>query len=54
VIFSKCLALLLKTGGAFSHWLIYVMLVGWLIFVYVWLTRMNDALGKVRQWTTNE
>lgn len=46
MIFSKCLALLLKTGGAFSHWLIYLMLVGWLIFVYVWLTRMNDALGK--------
>mmetsp|Transcript_10284 Transcript_10284/g.21143 ORF Transcript_10284/g.21143 Transcript_10284/m.21143 type:complete len:485 (+) Transcript_10284:161-1615(+) len=47
VIFSKCLALLLKEGGdAFKHWLIYCTLVGWLIFVYVWLTRMNDALGK--------
>ena len=46
VIFSKCLALLLKAGGAFSHWLIYCTLVGWLVFVYVWLKRMNDALGK--------
>ena len=47
VVQAKCLALLLKVGGAaFQHYLIYLMLVGWLVFVFVWLTRMNDALGK--------
>ncbi|GMI00933.1 hypothetical protein TrLO_g12170 [Triparma laevis f. longispina] len=45
VVQAKCLALLLSADGAFSHWLIYVTLVGWLSFVFVWLTRMNDALG---------
>ncbi|GMI02865.1 hypothetical protein TrVE_jg4765 [Triparma verrucosa] len=45
VVQAKCLALLLGAKGAFGHWLIYVTLVGWLCFVFIWLTRMNDALG---------
>ena len=55
VVQAKCLALLLKLGAeAFKHYLIYLTLVGWLCFVGVWLTRMNDALGKCKRGHASE
>jgi len=46
VVQAKCLALLLQAPGAFGDWLIWVTLLGWLFFVWIWLSRLNSALGR--------